>query len=226
MSGPVNYDWRELVLQRVRLTKLSAGQRDQIISELAAHLEDVYRDGRARGMSHDAALQFALQEIEDRRVLAADIHRALEANFMNTRTKTIWLPALASFALASLFLLGLTRTGFEQSNLVRLASLAPWFYGMWLASQIFSGALGAGLSRRAGGTLTARIVAATFPAMVLFCLWAVVIPVSAFAQHNQFVLRHPLSYALGIFVWVVPPGFALLLGAAPFLRNGEHQTQP
>jgi len=144
---------------------------------------------------------------------------------MNHRTKTIWLPGLASFALASLFLLGLTRTGLEQPNLVRLASLAPWFYGIWLASQIFSGALGACLSRRAGGTLTARIVAATFPAIVLFSLWAVVIPVSAFAQHNQFVLRNPLSFAFGIFVWVVPPAFALLLGAAPFLRNGEHPTQ-
>lgn len=143
---------------------------------------------------------------------------------MNTRTRTVWIPGLASFALASLFLLALTRTGSEQHNLVRLAGLAPWFYWFWLASQIFSGALGAALSRRAGGTLMARIVAATFPAMVLFCLWTLIIPISAFAQHNQFVLRHPLNYALGIFVWVVVPGFALLLGAAPFLRQGEPET--
>jgi len=225
MSGPPKHDWREVVRQRIRLTKIPAGRGDQITSELAGHLEDAYNDGRARGLSHDAALRFALQEVENWRVLAADIRRAMENDLMNNRTKTVWLPALASFALASLCLLALTRTSFEQHNLVRLAGLAPWIYGIWLASQILCGALGAGLSRRAGGTLTTRVVAATFPAIVLFCLWAVVIPLGAFAQHNRFVLRHPLSYALGIFVWVVPPGFALLLGAAPFLRDGEHQTQ-
>jgi hypothetical protein len=38
-------------------------------------------------------------------------------------------------------------------------------------------------------------------------------------EHNTFVLRHPGFYALGIFVWVVPPGIASLLGTVPFLKN-------
>jgi len=53
----------------------------------------------------------------------------------------------------------------------------------------------------------------------MFGLWAFWIPVSAILEHNAFVLRHPLNYALGIFIWVLPPAIALFAGAAPFLRD-------
>ena len=114
----------------------------------------------------------------------------------------------------------LTRASLQPHNLVRLSSgLAPWLYGGWLVSQVFSGAVGAGLSRWAGGTSRVRVVAAGFPAIVLFFAWALVIPISVLAEHNQFVFHHPLYYALGGFVWVIPPATALLLGAAPFLKS-------
>jgi hypothetical protein len=53
----------------------------------------------------------------------------------------------------------------------------------------------------------------------MFGLWAFWIPASAVMEHNAFVLSHPWFYALGIFVWVIPPGIASLLGTAPFLRE-------
>jgi len=145
---------------------------------------------------------------------------------MNHRTKTLWLPALASFTAASLFLLVLTQISLQPQFLVRLHSgLGLSFYLGWLVAQALFGALGAFLSRRAGGTRTARIVAGEFPALVMFGVWALVIPASAFAEHNTFVLQHPLYYALGIFPWVVLPGIALLLGATPFLREAKlHQA--
>jgi len=82
-----------------------------------------------------------------------------------------------------------------------------------------SGAQGAFLARRAGGTRSTRVIAGIFPAIVMFGLWAFWIPASAVMEHNAFVLRHPLFYTLGAFVWVVPPGIASLLGTAPFLME-------
>jgi|SRR5579862_67075 len=218
------HDWQEKIREHLETGTLAAEIRAEIIAELAAHLEETYEEARAHGLTETESVKAALQEVKevkDWSVLAADIQRATsEETSMNSRTRKLWLPALASFAAASLFLLVLTRISLQPHFLVRLNSgLGPVFYLSWLFAQILFGALGAYLSRRAGGTRSARVVAGIFPAIVMFGLWAVVIPVSAFAEHNTFVLHHPLSYALGILPLVVLPALALTLGAAPFLRE-------
>ena len=160
-------NWQRIVREHLPSNRLHCP--DWVIRELASHLEDIYDRARAEGISCTDALQLAMQEVADWHVLATDIDRTTtEENLMNTRTKTLWLPALANLALASLFLLMLTRASLQPHNLVRLGSgLAPWLYGGWLISQVFSGAVGAGLSRWAGGTSRVRIVAAGFPAIVV-----------------------------------------------------------
>lgn len=217
-------NWQRIV--RNQLGSKRSPCPEWVVRELALHLEDAYEHARARGESHANALQIAMQEVPDWHVLAADLHRTTtEEDFMNNRTKTIWLPALVNFAFASLFLLMLTRLSLQPNYLVRLSSgLAPWLYGAWLVSQVLSGGLGAGLSRWIGGSFRVRLLAAEFPAMVLFCVWAFVIPLSALIEHNRFVFRHPLYYSMAVFVWVVPPAMALLVGAAPFLISPRPQA--
>ncbi|MGO9088973.1 MAG: permease prefix domain 1-containing protein [Candidatus Sulfotelmatobacter sp.] len=214
--------WRQEVGERLESCSLPAGHREEIVSELASHLEEAYEAARRQGLNEADAVHRALQEAGDWNVLGKDIGRAMRAKeqTMNQRTRSLWLPGLASFATASLFLLVLTRISMEPRVLVRLESgLGRSFYVGWLLAQVLFGALGAFLSRRAGGTRSARIVASAFPAIVMFGLWAFVIPVSAVLEHNAFVLRHPLYYSLGILVWVVAPAVTLLLGAAPFLKE-------
>ena len=214
-------DWKKLVHDRVELCGLPPADRKEVVEELAAHLEETYEAARSQSLSEAEAVELALQEVSDWHVLAADIQRAKsEDALMNHRTKSLWLPALASFAAATLFLLVLTQASLAPRFLVRLNSgLGISLYIGWLFAQIPFGALGAFLSRRAGGTRATRIVAGTFPAIVMFGLWAFWIPVSAFAEHNTFVLGHPLYYAIGIFFWVLPPAIALLLGTVPFLKE-------
>jgi hypothetical protein len=216
------HDWRETVRERLKACNLPLQDREEIVSELAAHLEEAYADAGAHGLGDGEAVEKALQEAGNWSVLARNILLATkeEERSVNYRTKSLWLPALASFTAATLFLLVLTKISMQPQSLVRLNSgLGRSFYFGWLVAQVFFGALGAFLSRRAGGTRTARIVASEFPAIVMFGLWGLVIPVSALVEHNAFVLRHLLYYALGIFVWVVPPAIALLFGAIPFLRE-------
>jgi hypothetical protein len=220
-------DWRETVRERMDSDLLPSPDREEVISELAAHLEERYHEARSRGLNHATAVELTLREVEDWRVLATNICRAksnIEEDPMNYNAKTLYLPALVSFASASLFLLAFTWISLQPYSLVRLQSgLGFWFYVGWLLTQVLCGALGAFLSGQAGGSSTARMLAGTFPAIVMFGLWAVWIPVTALFEHNTFVRQHPLNYALGIFVWVLPPGFALLLGAAPFLKEQKPQ---
>jgi hypothetical protein len=217
-------DWQKTVREHLEACNLPREIRDDVVIELAAHLEEAHADARAHDLDDAEAVEQALQEAGDWNVLAENIARAPheEEQSMNNRTKSFWLPALASFTTASLFLLALTKISMQPQSLVRLNSgLGRSFYFGWVVAQIFFGALGAFLSRRAGGSRAARILAGIFPAIVMFVLWAVVIPASAVAEHNAFVLNHPLYYALGIFVWVVPPGAALLAGTAPFLKESK-----
>jgi hypothetical protein len=278
MRKPMKPDWKKAV--RERMAESSRLCKQDVIDELASHLDDVYEEARARGAHEPEASQLALQEVDDWSVLAAEIARAkskedsmnqttmnqrtktvllpaiailfavglvllfldraavlqrliwfacmalllgvvaTEANRLNLRTKSLWLPSLASLFASSFFLFVLTELSMQPELLVRLnAGAAQWLYAVWLISQIAFGALGAFLSRRVGGSRIARMVAATFPAIVMLAACAIVIPVSALMEHNDFIFHNPGRLWWGAFRWAVVPAVTLLLGAVPFLQE-------
>lgn len=212
-------DWERIVREHLEAGKLPRGVCDEVVAELAAHLDETCEQARQRGMTDDAAVKTALQEIDDWRVLADEIMRAKsEEDSMNQRTKALWLPALATLTAVSLVTLALTEASLQPRFIERPAK-APVLYMTWLFSNLFFGALGAFLSRRAGGSRLARIVAGTFPAIVMFGICVVAIPVSAFSEPNPYVLHHPAGLALAVVIWAGAPGITLLAGASPFLRE-------
>jgi hypothetical protein len=214
-------DWKKLVEERFEPGSLLFASRKEVIRELAAHLEETYEASRAQGMTEAAAVELALHEVKDWNVLAADIRRAKsKEDSMNHRTRSLWLPALASFFASSLFLFVLTEISMRPPMLVRLHSgAAQQLYAVWIIGQIAFGALGAFLSRRVGGSRIARIVAGTFPAIVMLASCVIVIPASALMQHNDFIFHNPGRLWWGAFLWAVVPAVTLLLGAAPFLQE-------
>jgi hypothetical protein len=213
-------DWQELVRERLNPNDAPA-QPAEVVAELSAHLEETYETARAEGMPEAAALELTIQEVADWHTLAADIHRAkFKEDNMNHRTKSLWLPALASLFASSLFLFVLTEISMRAPMLVRLHSgAAQQLYAVWIIGQIACGALGAFLSRRVGGSRTARIVAGTFPAIVMLASCVIVIPASALMEHNDFIFHNPGRLWWGAFLWAVVPAVTLLLGAAPFLQG-------
>jgi hypothetical protein len=214
-------DWVNLVRQCMRRLDLPRNLEGDVIAELAAHLQEIYEDARSRGLRQPDAINLTLQQVEDWNVLSAEIRRAKsKEHTMNHRTKSLWLPSLASLFASSLFLFVLTELSLQPALLVRLRSgAAHWLYAVWLVGQIAFGALGAFLSRRVGGSRRARIVAGTFPAIVMLASCVIVIPVSALMQHNDFIFHNPGRLWLGAFLWAVVPAGTLLLGAAPFLQE-------
>ena len=158
---------------------------------------------------------------------------AYEGNRLNQRTRSVWLPGFVSLTSASLFLFAEEMVMAHDSSFYftnmslrpdHVSSGLP-FYFAWLGAQALCGAAAAYLSRRAGGSIRVRVLAAAFPAIVMFALWTLVIPVSALAEHNKFLWSHPLVYLLGVFVWVVPPAIALVAGAGPFLKEEKTVQQ-
>ena len=282
-------NWRKLVKERLATRGLAPSVEEEVVAELAAHLEESYTEACARGLGYEQAIAVSMREVEDWKVLRENICRAKsggdsmnhrtktlwlpglatlwavgvllvlldraaflqrliwigcmamllctaasEANRLNQRTKSFWLPGFVSLTGAMLFLLAadlmhspsilLTEIGLQPRDLVQFNSgPAHSVYFPWLVAQVAFGALGASLSRRAGGNRAERIAAAGLPVIVIVGMFAVVLPISFLIERGVTPAPHPAYVAVNLLVWVLAPAIALLLGAAPFLKEPKLQ---
>ena len=215
-------DWKKEVRDHVGSLKLSADAREEVIAELATHLEEVYEEAHSQGLSDSAALEQALQEVEDWRVLARKIGRVKE-DFMNDRTSGLWLPAVITFLGASA---SLTLTQFlgMQPRMLWFDKLVMPFYLPWLATLPIFGALGAFLSKRAHGATWTRLAASLSPALIMLIVICLVLSwgLAINGVHSLTIA----GFGLGLINWVAIPGCALLAGAVPFLREPGSGMRP
>jgi hypothetical protein len=218
-------DWNVLVRERFSGRGLSELQQAEVVSELAAHLEDLYEHQRSLGITEAEAISRSLKEVDNWRQLSRDISRTrkLEGQ-MNSRTKSLWLPGFTTLtagmgALAIIMGHDVHRFNFEPRIYWYGSTAVVQIYLPWLAILPIIGGIGAYLSRLANGNLKTRVAAATFPALVPFALFCPGIVVAAVTQHhlNWHVL--PVAIAGMVFSWVLLPGAVLTLGALPFLRS-------
>jgi ascorbate-specific PTS system EIIC-type component UlaA len=144
---------------------------------------------------------------------------------MNTRTKTLWLPALISLTAAMVFLMISTKLALQSRflfgyfiNLHTSTTSTNYplvVYLPWVLVLPFCGAAGAYLSRRAGGDRPARLAAGLFPAIALVGL---VVFLTLIGQIVPF--QHQWGrFATMLLFLLVPQGIALFLGTIPFLRD-------
>jgi hypothetical protein len=88
---------------------------EEVVSELAAHLEEVYEAARSRALSDSAALDLTLQEVNDWDALAKRICRAKSTEgSMSQPTKLFFLPAMATLFAGGLILVLLDRAAILQ----------------------------------------------------------------------------------------------------------------
>jgi len=212
-------DWKRLVRKRTRSLSLSPAAKEKVIIELSDHLEEAYESARGQGLDERASMRHALQEVGGWSVLLAEIGGTRsEEGSMNHRTKSLWLPALITLLGASL---SLTLTQFlgPQPRLVWIGRLGMTFYWPWLASLPFFGAAGAYLSRRAQGPTRVRLAAGLSPALIMLIVMCLILPWGLAIDGLHFLRL--VAFGLGLITWVAIPGFALLIGAVPFLRESE-----
>lgn len=219
-------DWQKLVRERLSGRGLTAAQQDEVVTELAAHLEDFSEEQCACGANETEAIRRALDEVADWRQLSCRIRRSKQQEGqMNYRTRALWLPGLASLTATMGALTIITMINLEPRIFLYGSLAFVQMYVRLLVVLPAVGALGAFLSRRANGDLKARLAAASFPAFVILSLFCPAIIVAGVLEHHLTWGVLPVAFALTVFNWILIPCACLLLGALPFLRSSHIREQ-
>lgn len=215
-------DWHRLVREKMASLRLTPSQQDEIVAELASHLEELCEEQRANGVPEAQAAEYAMHAVGDWEELKRRTRDAKVAEgFMNNRTKQLWLPGMAAFwlAMACEVALGKLGTGVLSEGRLLNPHGTAIFYGVWLLAQLACGALAAYLSRRAGGTRSTRVGAALFTSAILLITMAIVITICAVGRATGLVFT-TLDFMLlvkPVVTVVLLPSVAMLVGALPFL---------
>jgi hypothetical protein len=215
-------DWRKFLAQRLGKLGSSSGEQDEILNELASHMDELYEELKADGMDDSDATARVLAELAEGRGLGRRIRIAKEGA-MNDRTRQFWVPGLASLFAASVFLTVFAKVSYLPHMLVVRSGVALMMYPAWLVAQPIFGAIGAYFSRRAGGNRTARIFAALSPSIALFaliCIGVIVqLVMAGLGKPSDIGSMGSLAFVRAIFFALIVPSIALFLGALPFLRD-------
>jgi hypothetical protein len=217
-------DWQDLVREKMTSLRLTSSQEEEIAAELASHLEEAYEEQRANGLAEAQAAEHAMGAVGDWGKLKRRIRRAkFEEGFMNDRTKQLWLPGMAAFWLSMACEGALGRLGggaISGAHFFNPLNRAV-FYGIWLLVQLAGGALAAYLSRRAGGTRSARLGSALFTSAIWFATMMIVITICAVGRATglAFTTLDFMPLIKPVFVVVLIPSAAMLLGALPLLSE-------
>ena len=211
-------DWKKLVRERIASSALPAASREEIVSELAAYLEETYEDARSRGLTDADAVELAAQEVSDWHRLVREISRAKEENPMNPRTRSLWLPAMVNLVAAPGLLMILQKLAI-QPRVLWIGDMAMVLDLPWLITLPIFGAFGAFLAKRANADSVNRLIVGLSPALAVLGAFALLLPVSLITDRHL-LSNFPFAYfALTVCNWVVLPAIALLVGTLPFLRE-------
>ncbi len=219
-------DWATWIRARLGPLPLRPLREAEIIAELAAHLEESYQERVRTGVPEEKARAATLAEVTNWAKLRRQILQA-EKEGIGVRIRKLWLPGL--FTCAMVISLGF------YVNLARTYMRLPWnpgefpsaFYILLLFALPPVGALGASVSRRAGGGPADRALAALLPVIARTCGILLTISFAWWTGDLQHYMRlMPDGVAVDFLRWDLLPGLALLLGALPLLKPGTHEVPP
>jgi hypothetical protein len=213
-------DWKSLIEKRLGKSRLPKAQREEVVNELAAHLEDLADDENARGVRETESIAAIQYESTDWSNLARKIQRSKrDGHALNSRSRTFWLPAFVTLTAVQIFWAMLISNFFYP-----LASpLAVPRSVIFLAALPLFGAIGAYLSRRGGGNRIARIAAGIFPLLVILAVMSVILFANFVTGRVPFAgYQHPRGWIL-LLTSALVPTLALLVGTLPFLRTTDAQ---
>jgi hypothetical protein len=211
-------DWATLVEGHLAGLVLEPAERAEVITELAAHLEEVCEEWRSRGIAEENAVERTLSQVEDWQALRQGIQSAkTKENSMTNRVKQFWLPSLLTMLLtmgllALIQIFGPNPWVIARKNAWSLIAPVAVVYLPWLLSLPVIGAMGAYLSNRAGGSRRAVFSSIVFPVLPYLVFFLLALPVMAIFNDR---LAHNIMFGalfVGLFAWVLAPGAALLAG--------------
>jgi hypothetical protein len=223
-------DWNALVRERLNLAGLRLEEREEVAAELAAHLDDLYEQCRAQGLSESDAISHVISEVSDWRGLAKTIQRAKRTEgtmTINSRSRSLWLPGLASIVATQVLPQRLFHAVVHLGLWSPSRDLVAMSFSLELAAFVLCGAVGAFLSCWAGGGRLSRLTSASFPVVTLVAmtvfgsgvpLWLLHWVPALSAQLGSAPFRAFLNAST-----IAVDGVALFLGALPFLGAARRE---
>ena len=223
-------DWEKLVSRRLVQLALDEREKQEVIGELAGHLEEIYEALRQKGASHDDAIRGAHLQVVNWNKLQREIYVArTKENAMNARTSRFWVPSFVTLAASVITLVGFASVGLNPGPLGSASSGHEIWWGhlvggitngphmvneytVWLMALPLIGALGAGLSSRAGGTLRDIVISAAFPAIAWLTIFLIVLSFAASMGRGLEAFTAPVHVARLMILLVLIPSACLLLG--------------
>jgi hypothetical protein len=213
------HDFKSIV--REKLGKWNAADREELIEELAGHLEDRYENLLSKGCTSSVALLGALEAVGDWKILRTRIASAKEGN-MTERARHIMVPGLAALLI---FVIGIALMNYIYAHLYphgsSLSTHWAWlkYFAPGLGLLAAAGTVGAGCSLYAGGNRRERLWAAEFPAICIVGAYLVMFVVSF---SSRLISEHTVSWdrlqtLLELFLFSISAVMGCLLGALPFL---------
>ncbi len=199
-------DWKKEVREHLADIDLPAEAKEDVISELAAHLEDSDEDTNLAAKDELSMPKW--------RQLSLAISRAKRGNPMNLR-RSLWLPMFVNLMLTSSFINLADWFGRIDLRIYRSDHI-PLTPQMWLLALPFCGATAAFLAKRADGSTIVRLIAALTPCAVWFTVPFLLELLFLSFPHSLGAISLR-SLAVSSFALIALPAPALLLGAAPFL---------
>jgi hypothetical protein len=212
-------DWENIVANRLANLILEVPEKNEVLAELAAHLEETYASLRAEGLSQEEALHRTLSQVRNWDELRRKIQTAKKKEGkMAKRGPLNWLPVGTTFVLSMSPLMGALRAGMFPHGFLVNSNASLLIYVPWLLALPVAGAIGAFWSRRAGSGRGARLAVCLVPIIALTGLFLLCLPVNLPLVPGE--AGRQLSYLASCFLgWVVIPSVALLAGALPLLAD-------
>jgi hypothetical protein len=210
-------DWRAYVEHRLGPLKLERAEADEVVQELAGHLEEHYDGLRMQGVSEEDAFSRTCAEAGNWAQLRRGVISAKESG-MSDRVRQIWIPGLVTLLVGWGGLALMIWRGAEPT-IWRPGNSPSWMYMVmywpWLAVLPLIGAFGAYLSRRAQARRWRVCLAGAFPAFAIGCVLLLIIPWALIIDTH---VAHDFAWLGGVGLmmvgWVGLPGAALWLGVA------------
>jgi hypothetical protein len=226
-------DWQKAVREQLAGLNLGHAEEDEVIAELAGHLEETYEALRRDGLPEREAVRQSLLQVRNWSDLRRNIYCArVKENTMNPRTSRLWLPSLVTLAASFITLVAFGFLGLQPGPLGSRPHHEEWSshiitgiaggrdtvneYTVWLMVLPFVGALGARLSSRAGGTLRDIVISGVFPALAWLTIVLIVLSFAASLGPGVETLMAPVGPLGLITLLVLIPGAGLLIGVVAY----------
>jgi hypothetical protein len=209
-------DWVEYVKARLRVSGLEDAEEQDMIEELAGHLEETYLSLCSRGVSEPDAGRLASDQVKNWEKLRSQILSAKQEVGMENRTAQLWIPAVITLLssaglLVVLEVLGVHGVVIHGSGLTAIFVNPPWLLGL-----IVCGALGTFLAQRAKAGTILMHLSSVFPVLLMATAMIVVFVAALLLDRNIFPVFDMAMVGAGIANGVLLPGIALLIGNCLF----------